>query len=102
MYFVQFFQESVWGPNKGSPIEATGDRSVVVLDGRESLGAQMTFSRAECAKRGYIGFQLFKGDSFSRSTSYTRYESVPRQADVHQMEEGDELQDYVSCERPAY
>lgn len=82
MHYVQFFQNSVWGPDKGKPMEATGDRSVVILDGRESIGAQLIFSRAECAKRGYVGFQLFKGDAFSRSEPYTKFESIPHPHDA--------------------
>ena len=65
MYYVQFFQK---GAVSGQPIEACGDRSVVILDGRESRYDHNAIAAYECAKRGYIGWQLFKGETFTRSS----------------------------------
>lgn len=65
MYYVQFFQR---GAVTGKPIEACGDRAVIVLDGRESKNTMHEFSERECNKRGFIGWQLMKGDTFTRSS----------------------------------
>lgn len=64
MYYAQFFQR---GAVTGEPIEACGDRSVIILDGRESKNKMHEFAESECNRRGYIGWQLFKGDTFTRS-----------------------------------
>jgi hypothetical protein len=56
------------------PIEATGDRSVIVLDGRESLASQIAVARSECAKRGYVGFVLCRGDTFTRAKPITSFQ----------------------------
>ena len=65
MIYVQFFQRPVWGD--AEMIEATGDRSVVIIDGRLKKETIERIAAAECAKRGYIAWQIFKGDSFTRS-----------------------------------
>lgn len=68
MYFAQFYQLPVnHGQSDLSPIEACGDRSVIILDGRETLPSMHDTSLIECMKRGYIGFSIHKGDSFTRS-----------------------------------
>ena len=64
MYYAQFLQR---GAMTGEPIEACGDRAVIILDGRESKNTMHGFAESECNKRGYIGWQLFKGDTFTRS-----------------------------------
>jgi len=69
MYYVQFFQKSA---NSDAPIEACGDRSVVILDGRGSRFDHNCIAVYECAKRGYIGWQLFKGDTFTRSSPISK------------------------------
>lgn len=76
MYFVQFYQKPV--PGYGDkPIEATGDRGVVILDGREARATHHAIARVECAKRGYEGYTLHKGDAFSRATRIADYRPVP-------------------------
>jgi len=67
MYYVQFFQRAVWPEGTKKIIEASGDRSVIILDGRESKNTMHGFAESECNKRGFIGWQLFKGESFTRS-----------------------------------
>lgn len=47
--------------------EATGDRSVIILDGREKRQTHLEIANAEMLKRGYKAFQLFEGESFTRS-----------------------------------
>jgi len=68
MFYVQFFQRAVWPIGTNDLIEGTGDRSVIILDGRESLSTMHSFSRAQCHRRGYLAWQLFKGPSFTRSS----------------------------------
>lgn len=64
MYWTQFYQKGVI---TGETIEACGDRSVIILDGRNSRRTMGEISAAECAKRGYIAWRVFKGDTFTRS-----------------------------------
>jgi hypothetical protein len=69
MYFATFYQNPInYGQADLSPIEATGDRSVIILDGRETIPTMHDFALSECAKRGYVGFSIHKGDTFTRST----------------------------------
>jgi hypothetical protein len=69
MYYVQFFQASAYPVGSTELIEACGDRSVVILDGRMSLPAMHRIAAAECVKRGYLAWQLFMGEAFTRSCS---------------------------------
>lgn len=52
-----------------TPIEACGDRAVIVLDARHSNTTNDAIARAECEKRGYVGYQIFRGETFTRSHS---------------------------------
>lgn len=65
MIFAQFFHMSVYGIHE--LIEATGDRSIVIIDGRLNTRAIGDIAAAECKKRGYTAWQIFKGDSFTRA-----------------------------------
>lgn len=65
MIYAQFFQQGL-GIERGKLVEACGDRSVVIMDGR-SPQRHAGWAREECLKRGYAGWQLFKGESFTRS-----------------------------------
>jgi hypothetical protein len=69
MKYVRFFQKSATTPYR--LIEACGDRAVVILDGRETNRSHSEIAREECAKRGYLAYQLFKGDGFARSQPYS-------------------------------
>ena len=64
MLYAQFFHKSAVGPEL---VEACGDRAVIVLDARERSDTHDTIARQECAKRGYLAFQLNRGDTFTRS-----------------------------------
>jgi hypothetical protein len=77
MLFAQFYQLST-GYVPGSvpprfddaykmPIEACGDRAVIVLDARHSNATNDNIARNECEKRGYIGYQIFRGETFTSS-----------------------------------
>lgn len=79
MLFAQFYHLST-GYVPGSipprfddayklPIEACGDRAVIVLDARRSNATNDNIARAECEKRGYIGYQIFRGETFTRCRS---------------------------------
>ena len=59
-YFAQFFTRSAIDSNR--IIEACGDRSVIILDGRCSKQWMGETASAECAKRGFVAWQIHKGD----------------------------------------
>jgi hypothetical protein len=63
MTYVQFFRRDL----SGNISEACGDRSVVILDGRWSTQHMTEVSTAECLRRGYPAWQLFRGETFCRS-----------------------------------
>lgn len=65
MFYAQFYQLSAIDPLV--TIEACGDRSVVILDGRCSAERNGRIAEHECAKRGYVAWRIFRGDSFTRS-----------------------------------
>lgn len=69
MIYAQFFQRSA--TDKTKIIEACGDRAVIVLDGRETRASHNHIASVECLKRGYVAWQLMKGDSFTRSSPIT-------------------------------
>ena len=54
-----------WGTNY---IEACGDRSVIILDGRSTRDTHSDISRTECTKRGFKGYTLYKGETFTRAS----------------------------------
>ena len=75
MIYAQFYQMStgyVLGtipPEFGAPtlIEACGDRSVIIIDARLSRDTIGQIAAAECVKRGYMAWRIFKGETFTRS-----------------------------------
>lgn len=83
MIYAQFYQTSTgyvpgsvpprFDPAHCAPIEACGDRSVVILDARLSNENIGRIARNECAKRGYVGYCIFKGYSFTRSAPISGY-----------------------------
>ena len=86
MLFAQFYHLST-GYVPGSipprfddaykrPIEACGDRAVIVLDARHSNATNDNIARAECEKRGYIGYQIFRGETFTRSRPVSRLRKI--------------------------
>lgn len=64
MIFAQFYQKSCISDEI---IEATGDRSVVIIDGRLSNETIGKIAEKECIKRGYLAWSIFKGETFTRS-----------------------------------
>lgn len=61
MIYADFYRDS------GGLQGAVGDRSVVVLDGRERLVGQVAAAAAHGLKYGYKSFHLCRGESFTRS-----------------------------------
>lgn len=66
MIYAQFWQPSAL--DKNTLIEATGDRSVIILDGRNSIHTWHRIAFQECQKRGYVRYTLMSGRSFTDST----------------------------------
>jgi hypothetical protein len=63
MIYVQFFNR------RGLDYaEACGDRSVIILDGRSRHATHLQVGAAECRKRGYDAFQVYRGASLLRSS----------------------------------
>jgi hypothetical protein len=70
MIYAQFYQMSVahhYNAYKSRPVEACGDRAVVIYDARLRLADVVADARQECAKRGFVGFAMMRGESFSRA-----------------------------------
>lgn len=86
MRFAQFWHNSTgyiagsipprFSPDHVKPIQACGDRSVIILDARHNVETSAAIARAECRKRGYIGFSLHQGESFTREKMIRNMESV--------------------------
>lgn len=70
MVYVQYYQRS---PFNNKLIEVLGDRGVVILDGRNNLETlKMDAIKFNGIHRPiYDAFQIFKGDSFTRSKPIT-------------------------------
>lgn len=65
MIYAQFFQQSAL--NKGELIEASGDRSVIILDGRNDVLTHAAIANRTAKERGYQAYQIMRGESFTRS-----------------------------------
>jgi hypothetical protein len=70
MIYVQFYQRSALDPLV--TIEACGDRGVVILDARCSNGRNGRIAEYECAKRGYIAWRIFRGETFTSSAAISQ------------------------------
>lgn len=89
--FAQFYQKSATDNSK--LIEALGDRSVMILDGRFSIDSHLSFCREECSQRRFAGFSINRG-AFSSSRIVYPLERV----DAFEPEKGTawlNLEDYV-------
>lgn len=69
MTYIQFHQPSAL--DKSKLIECCGDRGVIIYDGRMCIASILADAAIECSKRGYSGYQLFRGETFCRSHSVT-------------------------------
>lgn len=69
MIYASFYQAPVnYGQSDLSPIEACGDRAVIILDARQRPQTHVDIASRECAKRGYLGFSLHSGETFTRAS----------------------------------
>lgn len=64
MLYAQFYQKSAISDEL---VEACGDRSVVIIDGRLSNENIGKIAEECCQQRGYLAWAIFKGESFTRS-----------------------------------
>ena len=91
MRYAQFYQMST-GYVEGTvpprfdaahkkPIEACGDRAVVIIDARLTPTNAAKIAREECIKRGFVGYRIFEGRSFSDAKAVSGYWPTPCKAD---------------------
>lgn len=73
MIFATFYHKSAIS---NQLIEACGDRAVIVLDGRNTMSGRIALAKDECAKRGYLGYVLHCGDTFTRSKPITSLQLI--------------------------
>ncbi len=70
MYYIQYYHKAV---NSDKLIEACGDRSVVILDGRCNIET-MNYDAIHfngLRRPHYDGYAILKGETFTRSTQLT-------------------------------
>lgn len=65
MKYIQFYGRSATNPNE--IIEACGDRSVIIVDGRRNNDWVRYIAEDECRKRKYVAWGVFVGETFTRS-----------------------------------
>jgi hypothetical protein len=77
MHFASFYQNPVnYGQPDLSPVEACGDRATIILDGRSKPHTHVYIARRECIKRGYVGFTLHMGETFTRASMVRTLELI--------------------------
>lgn len=81
MRFAEFYHDSTgWnGRDFSGPVKlipACGSDSVAILDGRLSSANAAAHARDICRKRGFKGFTLHAGSSFTRSRETRHLEVV--------------------------
>tara|TARA_R110000868_G_scaffold711_4_gene5133 strand:+ start:409 stop:675 length:267 start_codon:yes stop_codon:yes gene_type:complete len=78
MIYAQFYANNL----AGKVDEAMGDRSVVIMDARLSSSTIGSIAEAECLKRGYLAWRIFRGESFTRSASISQLNYLQRSTPV--------------------
>lgn len=84
MRFAQFWTMSTGympgtiPPQFGTPkpIEACGSNGVLIIDGRLSLHNATTIAAKVARERGYIGYAIHQGESFTRSREIVDFKEV--------------------------
>lgn len=81
MIFAEFYHESTgWnGRDFSGPVKlvpACGSDSVAVIDGRLGPARRNALARDICRARGFKGFTINSGESFTRSQSIRHLETV--------------------------
>lgn len=66
MKYAKFYQASAVDPSK--LVEAVGDRSVIIFDGRLGVATRKAIASNVAKVRGYLAYQLCEGESFTRTT----------------------------------
>jgi hypothetical protein len=64
MIYIQFYHPAVTNPSK--QFEACGDRSIIILDGRQSLKSHIHIALDELKRRNYSGVQIRKAENLNR------------------------------------
>jgi hypothetical protein len=67
MYFAEFYHRT----QSGQFTEACGDRSVLILDGRESATSHHTHAIQWGKKHNFAAYKLCTGESFTRANTRT-------------------------------
>lgn len=83
MRYAQFYQYSAgyvegsipprFDPAHVKPIEGCGDRSVIIIDARIKPETAGKIATKECKKRGFIGWKIYEGSSFSTAKPVSGY-----------------------------
>lgn len=73
MIYAQFFTRSALNPR--NLVEACGDRGVVIFDGRCTT-FHRTWADDECRQRGYLAWQLMRGERFSTAKPISDIETI--------------------------
>ena len=92
MKYVQFYTRST-GYVEGSipprfdealklPIEACGDRGVMIVDASIRPSKVAAIAASEAVKRGYIGYRVFQGRTFTDAKPISGFWPVPRRTDT--------------------
>ena len=68
MYFAEFYIESAISDRL---IPACGDRSVYILDGRNTRDTQKKDAKKWARRHGFLAYRICKGESFTRSRALT-------------------------------
>jgi len=80
MIFAEFYHLSTGYPSYTAkdikPIPACGSDSVLVIDGRLSRDNMHYAAIERCISRGYIGYTLNSGESFTRGREFAKYRGV--------------------------
>ena len=58
------------------PIEACGSNAVLIIDGRLSLHNASALAAKVAKERGYIGYTIHQGESFSHSREVVGFKEI--------------------------
>lgn len=76
MRYVQFFTGSAIDATQ--LVEACGSDSVARLDRRHAISTSALIAHSLCRVRGYVGFELREGTTFSKAKVVRKLEKVSR------------------------
>lgn len=58
------------------PIEACGSNGVLILDARCSTQFKLDVAEVTCKKRGFVGYRIYQGVSFSSAKPISEYRGL--------------------------